>query len=206
MVGPLATALACSLTHFSKSCARLALTRRRGMLLRSHYHYDHGYLLGDIDEIDEDYTTTASSRCAHHARGTVLESSAVCSLHSDCSPHSQRVDNYRLMPRVNNRSESYSQLGEDGWYERCLEDRQRLPLDLKALPYSRGSHGAPLVRNKIVEALESVGKLNEGTCVVYNNGLYDGGLFNIKPSGYGKLNPTILFCMQACLGYGVTIQ
>lgn len=51
--------------------------------------------------------------------------------------------------------------------------------------YARSSHGAPMVRAKIVQALDSVGKLQEGTCVVYGNGLYDGGLHNIKPSGWG---------------------
>jgi hypothetical protein len=85
-----------------------------------------------------------------------------------------------------NRSESFSQVGEEGWLERCQEDQQRQLLDLKALPYSRGSHGAPQIRAKIVEALESVGKLNEGACVLFNNGLYNGSLFNIKPSGWGK--------------------
>ena len=77
-------------------------------------------------------------------------------------------------------------MGEEGWLERCQEDQQRQLLDLKALPYSRGSHGAPLIRAKIVEALESVGKLKEGACVLFNNGLYNGSLFNIKPSGWGK--------------------
>ena len=83
------------------------------------------------------------------------------------------------------RSESYSQLGCDQWQQRCKEDGHRVLLDLKALPYARGSHGAPLIRTKIVQALESVGKLRQGTCVVYNSGLYDGGLCNIKPSGWG---------------------
>jgi hypothetical protein len=31
-----------------------------------------------------------------------------------------------------------------------------------------------------------VGKLREGTCNLYGNGLYDGGLHNIKPSGWGE--------------------
>lgn len=90
-------------------------------------------------------------------------------------------------------SESYSRLGEEGWQECCQDDGPRLPLDLKALPYARGSHGAPLVRAKIIEALESVGKLRQGTCVVYNNGLYDGGLFRIKPSGWGRWTYSCVF-------------
>ena len=62
------------------------------------------------------------------------------------------------------------------------------------LPYARGSRGAPLVRAKIIEALESVGKLRQGTCVVYNNGLYDGGLFRIKPSGWGQCICSVCSC------------
>ena len=91
-----------------------------------------------------------------------------------------------LMPNESIRSETWSQLGRDDWPRRCREDGQRQLLDVKALPFARSSHGAPFVRAKIVEALEAVGKLREGTCNLYGNGLYDGGLHNIKPSGWGE--------------------
>lgn len=84
------------------------------------------------------------------------------------------------------RSETCSQLGQDDWFIRCREDGHRQLIDVKALPFARGSRGAPFIRAKIVEALESVGKLREGTCSVYGNGLYDGELYNIRPSGWGE--------------------
>jgi hypothetical protein len=137
---------------------------------------DHGYFMSDIEEGDEHLTATSSSRffCPAYIMLHLLYCSSVA---RGCL----------LIRILHNRSESIGDLGDTDWQNRCQEDGQRLLIDLASLPYARGSHGAPLVRSKIVEALESVGKLREGTCDVYNNGLYNGGLFNIKPSGRGML-------------------
>ena len=178
---PRSRARTCRVRH--RACATHALTRRPGIKSSADVCGTGTSSIeeegDDSLEIDSPVQPAAWSHCSLDNQGH--RGARDCLLGTIEEGHHEDA----TTTTASSISTAHSELGAAGWTERVAEDGPRLLLDLKALPYARSSHGAPLIRSKIIEALESVGKLNQGTCVVYNSGLYDGGLLGIKPSGWG---------------------